>query len=199
MLKQALEYRKLQDDDSYKEYIECLHALKKPKRGVNPVDFTKEYFDSAEGSRRIFFPKYKVIADNPFIPIVFGNDSCVVIETLPLIQVLDNLETKVTKVKKVRTKKANTQGNARPSEKLGKQDDNGDKEKMPRHIFEAMKSQIPFITNIECKSSKRSDPHHISKTALIEVITKNKHFAQYFPKGYRNMSKEKLCDVIFNV
>ena len=61
MLKQALEYRKLQDDDSYKEYIECLHALKKPKRGVNPVDFTKEYFDTAEGSRRIFFPKYKVI------------------------------------------------------------------------------------------------------------------------------------------
>jgi len=205
MLKQALDYQKLLEHDSYKEYIECLQTIKQAKRGTHFIDFTKDYFDTAEGSRRIFFPKYKVINDNPFIPIVFGNESHVVIEKLPVIQYLEsdskskaNVKTNTKSKTKVKSPKPKS-GHRETSEKFAKQDNSGNHDKMPRHVFEAMKNQIPFITSAECKSSKRSDPHHISKAALIEVITKNKNFAQYFPKGYRNLSKEKLCDVIFNV
>lgn len=154
---------------AYQSYIAHLQETLKAKKHV---DFTNDSFQSAVDGTVVRFPKY-IRTNNPFVRLLHSN---YVIGAQPTFD-------KPSPKAKAKTKP--------------KTEEESIKHKMPKAVFEALMANMPFKTSNECKSSARSKGYYISKGDLVDYIKKNKDIEKYFPKNYKTLSKDALCDVVF--
>ena len=54
-----------------------------------------------------------------------------------------------------------------------------------------------FRTVEECKDTKRSAPHYMSKDAIVKAIAEHEDIKAAIPKSYRSMKKEEICDALW--
>lgn len=104
------------------------------------------------------------------------------IKTLPIIEVSSEKAKAKAKTKKV-VKERN--------------------QKVKEHVIGNMLLKYPFnmfnfSTKKECTSREVSKPYYISKKDLVDQISGNNEMKKLFPKDYKTMKKEQLCDVIFS-
>ena len=76
-------------------------------------------------------------------------------------------------------------------------------EKIKQGVISKMLSEYPFnLFNFqsrdECKSKSTSKSYYISKTTLVDIIASNPDLAGVFPKGYKKLPKETICDTLFD-
>jgi len=75
-------------------------------------------------------------------------------------------------------------------------------EKIKEKVIGKMMTQYPFnmfkfSNKVECSSRESSKPFYISKKDMVEAIANNPELAKIFPKGYKSMKKEDLCETLF--
>lgn len=76
------------------------------------------------------------------------------------------------------------------------------KNKIKEKVINDMLLDFPFNlfkfkTMSECQSKETSKPYYISKKDMLQVIEDNHELKVKFPKGYKALKKEKICEVIF--
>lgn len=76
--------------------------------------------------------------------------------------------------------------------------------KIKQKVISNMLNEYPFnLFNFknreECKSSSRSKPYYINKNDLVNIISNNPELSQVFPKGYKKLPKEAICDTLFDI
>lgn len=59
-------------------------------------------------------------------------------------------------------------------------------------------NMFKFKSRQECVSRERSKSYYINKADLLNIINSDPKLVKRFPKGYKKLSKEELCDVIFD-
>jgi hypothetical protein len=57
-------------------------------------------------------------------------------------------------------------------------------------------TEVPFKSMEECVSQKRSEKYYMSKSDILDYIKSN-GFDKELSKGYRNFTKDKICEELF--
>jgi len=75
-------------------------------------------------------------------------------------------------------------------------------EKVKAKVIGNMLLQYPFnlfnfTSKKECESREISKPYYISKKEMVDVIAGNDDMKKLFPKGFKSLKKEQLCDLVF--
>lgn len=71
------------------------------------------------------------------------------------------------------------------------------KAKLAKDILE--ESGFKFKTKEECMSRKRLANYYMSKDDMLDLIQKTPTVLEHMPKGFKAMSKEGLCDILFTI
>jgi hypothetical protein len=66
-----------------------------------------------------------------------------------------------------------------------------------KNIQQLLKEKLAFTSISECTSKARSKPFFKSKDDIIKLIEADERLKKLMPSNYKSLSKEKLCDYIF--
>ena len=58
--------------------------------------------------------------------------------------------------------------------------------------------KVPFKSKDECLSKATKKPYYISKQDLVKLIDEDPELKSFFKKGYKTLTKEKICSKIFD-
>ena len=70
-------------------------------------------------------------------------------------------------------------------------------ETITHNIKNKLLSNFKFKTHAECSSAKRTAEYFMTKDDIIKQIQNEPELLAHMPKGYKSLSKDKLCEYLF--
>lgn len=110
---------------------------------------------------------------------------------------------KVTVSKKVPKEKKEKDIDVVKSEKKEEPPKKKREQKIKEKIIEKMLSTFPlnrfnFRIHEDCTSKQTSSPYYISRDDLIRTIENDPDLKEFFPKNFKKLKKEELCNIVFH-
>lgn len=73
-----------------------------------------------------------------------------------------------------------------------------EKNTIKTNVKDLIRSTFAFKNSEECLSKKRSQPYYETKDSIVEKISKSAELKKLMPGNYRSLTKEKICDKLFD-